>query len=121
MITLDELVRRHARLTLARIEAWVERGLLRPVDVEGAARGGCLCCGFTSVDAARVSLLYELSEELAFDDETLETVVDLIDQVHGLRHQLGCLAQAIGQQPEDVQRAIAEAVRALESGRSSQA
>jgi chaperone modulatory protein CbpM len=119
MITLDELVHRHARLTLARIEAWVERGLLRPVDVEGAASGGCLCCGFTPVDAARVRLLYELSEELAFDDEALETVVDLIDQVHGLRHQLGSLAQAIAQQSEDVQRAIAAAVRALESGRSS--
>jgi chaperone modulatory protein CbpM len=118
MITLDELVHRHQRLTLARIEGWIERGLLRPVDVEGAALGGCLCCGFTPVDAARVSLLYELSEELAFDDEALETVVDLIDQVHGLRHQLGCLAQAIAQQSEDVQRAIAAAVRVMESGRS---
>ena len=119
MITLDELVRRHERLTVARIEAWIERGLLRPVDVQGAARGECLCCGFTPLDAARVSLLYELSEELSFDEESLDTVVDLIDQVHGLRHQLGCLAQAIAQQSEDVQRAIAAAVRGLEGGRSS--
>jgi chaperone modulatory protein CbpM len=116
MITLDELVRRHQRLTVTRLEAWIERGLLRPVDVQGAARDGDLCCGFTDIDAARVGLLYELSEELSFDDEALDTVVDLIDQIHGLRHQLGCLAQAVAQQPDDVQRAIAAAVRAIESG-----
>ncbi|HEX2884908.1 hypothetical protein [Vineibacter terrae] len=117
MITLDDLVHRHQRLTVTRIEAWIERGLLRPVDVQGAAQGGDLCCGFTPVDAARVSLLYELSEDLSFDDESLETVVDLIDQVHGLRHQIGTLAQAIAQQSEDVQRAIAAAVKAIEAGR----
>lgn len=119
MITLDELTRRHARLTVARIETWVERGLLRPVDVQGEAQGSRLCCGFTTIDAARVSLLYELSEDMHFDDEVLDTVVDLIDQIHGLRHQLGTLAQAIAQQPEDIQRAIAASVRALDVRRSS--
>ncbi|TWT09716.1 hypothetical protein [Reyranella sp. CPCC 100927] len=117
MITFDDLVRRHQRLTVRRVEAWIERGLLRPVDVQGAASGCDFCCGFTTIDAARVSLLYELSEELRFDDNSLETVVDLIDQVHGLRHQLGTLAQAIMQQPEDVQRTIATAVKTIEAGR----
>ena len=116
MITLDELTRRHARLTVARLEAWITRGLLRPVDVQGMALGGEMCCGFTAVDAARVALLYELSEELLFDDDTLDTVVDLIDQIHGLRHHLGNLAEAIAQQPEDVQRAIAAAVRMRSAG-----
>ena len=117
MITFDDLVRRHQRLTVHRVEAWIERGLLRPVDVQGAASGCDFCCGFTTIDAARVSLLYELSEELRFDDNSLETVVDLIDQVHGLRHQLGTLAQAIMQQPEDVQHTIAAAVKTIEAGR----
>jgi chaperone modulatory protein CbpM len=118
MITLDELTRRHARLTVARIETWVERGLLRPVDVQGETRDSRVCCGFTSVDAARVGLLYELTEDMHFDDEVLDTVVDLIDQIHGLRHQLGTLAQAIAQQPADIQRAIAASVRALDNRRS---
>ncbi|MCW5746467.1 MAG: transcriptional regulator [Alphaproteobacteria bacterium] len=120
MITLDDLVRRHAHLTVARIEAWIERGLLRPIDVAGVARDGDLCCGFTATDAARIGLLYELSEDLRFDDESLDTVVDLIDQVHGLRHQLALLAQAIAQQPEEVQRTIAAAVRTLGRGPTSQ-
>jgi chaperone modulatory protein CbpM len=97
---------------MARLEAWVERGLLRPVDVQGEAQDGGLCCGFTPVDAARVALLYELSEELSIDDNALDTVVDLIDQIHGLRHQLACLARAIAGQSDDVQRAIAAAVKA---------
>lgn len=117
MITLDDLVRRHAGLTVARLESWVERGLLRPVDVQGTVEGSRLCCGFTQVDAARVSLLYELTEELSFDDDSLDTVVNLIDQIHGLRHQLATLTQAIAQQSEDVQRAIAMAVRAIEDER----
>jgi chaperone modulatory protein CbpM len=116
MITLDDLIRRHTRLTVARLDAWVTRGLLRPVDIQGAAQSGNLSCGFTAVDAARIAFLYELSEDLLFDDETLDTVVDLIDQIHGLRHQLGSLTQAIAQQPEDVQHAIAAAVRARSAG-----
>lgn len=122
MIMLDELLRRHAQLTAARIENWIGRGLLRPVDVAGAALPGGVCCGFTVVDAARIGFLYELSEDLAFDDETLDTVVDLIDQIHGLRHQLASLTQAIAQQPDDVQRAVAALVGAIQdSGRKTEA
>jgi chaperone modulatory protein CbpM len=116
MIMLDELLRRHARLTEARIEDWIARGLLRPVDIAGAAMAGGVCCGFTDIDAARIGLLCELSDELMFDDEALDTVVDLVDQVHGLRHQLAAFTQAIAQQPDDVQRAIAAALRAIERG-----
>ena len=65
------------------------RGLLRPT-AEGEA------WTFEPVDVARARLLAELADEMGFDDEAVETVVDLVDQVHTLRRQLDQLGQAIG-------------------------
>ena len=38
---------------------------------------------------------------MGFDDEAVETVVDLLDQVHTLRRQLHQLGLAIGRQPTE--------------------
>ena len=57
------------------------RGLLRPT-AEGDA------WTFEPVDVARARLLAELADEMGFDDEAVETVIDLVDQVHTLRRQL---------------------------------
>jgi chaperone modulatory protein CbpM len=108
MSTLDELIRLHRRLTVVHIEQWITRGLLRPQAPADDPRE----IDFAPVDVARVHLLWELHEELAFDDEALETVVRLIDQAQALRHQLDVLRRAVAAQPDDVQRAIAEVVRA---------
>ena len=111
MSTLDELLRLHQRLTAMQIEQWITRGLLRPQappDDDMPVRE----IEFAPVDVARVRLLWELHEELQFDDEALETVVQLIDQSQSLRRQLDVLGRAIAAQPADVQRAIAAAVRA---------
>jgi chaperone modulatory protein CbpM len=109
MSTLEELLRLHERLTVVHIEQWITRGLLRPqVPDDLPVRE----IEFAPVDVARVHLLWELHEELQFDDDALETVVRLIDQAQSLRRQLDTLGRAIASQPTDVQRAIAEAVRA---------
>ncbi len=106
MTTLDDLLHVHARLTAVHIERWVARGLLRPTDQgEGWS--------FEPVDIARVRLLADLSEDMGFDDDSMATVVDLLDQVHTLRHQLHRLGLAIGRQPADVRDAIAAALKEL--------
>ena len=106
MTTLDELLRAHGRLTSIHVERWVQLGLLRP-----SAEGGAWT--FESVDVARVRLLAELSDDLGFDEEAIETVIDLLDQVHTLRRQLDQLAQAIAGQPVETREAIALALKAL--------
>ncbi len=100
MTTLDELLRLHGRLTTVRIETWVQRGLLRPSGEHDSWR-------FEEVDVARVRLLAELHDDLGFDDEALETVVDLLDQVHTLRRQIDALGRAIAAQPEPVREQLA--------------
>jgi chaperone modulatory protein CbpM len=104
MTTLDELLRVHGRITTVHVEQWVERGLLRP-----SADGQDWI--FEPVDVARARLLADLSEEIGFDDEAVETVVDLLDQVLTLRRQLHQLGVAIGRQPAETREAIALALK----------
>lgn len=103
MTTLDELLRVHGRLTTVHVERWIQRGLLRP-SAEGEA------WVFETVDVARARLLAELVDDLGFEDEAVETVVDLLDQVHTLRRQLYQLGEAIGRQPTETREAIAAAL-----------
>jgi len=106
MTTLDELLRAHGRLTALHVERWVQRGLLRPT----AEGDGWV---FEAVDVARARLLAELTDELGFDEESVETVVDLLDQVHTLRRQLHQLGLAIGRQPAETRESIAVALEDL--------
>ncbi|MBM3649880.1 MAG: hypothetical protein FJX11_19040 [Alphaproteobacteria bacterium] len=107
MTTLDELLRAHARLTEIHVERWVERGLLRP-----SAESGSWV--FEPVDVARACLLVDLSEDMGFDEDAIETVVGLLDQVHTLRRQLDRLGRAIGRQPVAVREAIAAALKEID-------
>lgn len=106
MTSLDELLRLNRRLTAIHVERWIARGLLRPA---GAAEAWT----FDSIDVARAQLLCELREDVGLDDDTLETVVGLLDQVHTLRAQLGLLAKAIAEQPAATRDAIAAALQRL--------
>ncbi|MBI2737462.1 MAG: transcriptional regulator [Rhodospirillales bacterium] len=106
MTTLDELLRVHDRLTVVHVERWVARGLLRP-----AAKGQDWV--FEPVDVARARLLADLTDQMGFDEEAVETVVDLLDQVHTLRRQLHQLGLAIGRQPTTTRESIAVALKDL--------
>jgi len=106
MTTLEELLRVHERLTTVHVERWVARGLLRP-----SADGERWI--FEPVDVARARLLADLTDDLGFDEEAVETVVDLLDQVHTLRRQLHQLGIAIGRQPTQTREAIAVALKDL--------
>jgi chaperone modulatory protein CbpM len=104
--TLDELLRLHGRLTTVHVERWVARGLLHP-------SGTAEAWSFEQIDVARARLLAELIDELGFDDESVETVVDLVDQVNTLRRQLDLLGHAIAEQPAATREAIAAALERL--------
>ena len=106
MTSLSDLLRVSQGLTTVHVERWVARGLLRPA-------GSAESWTFEPVDVARVRLLVELGDDIGLDDDTVDTVVALIDQVHTLRGQLGLLATAIAQQPPETREAIAVALKKL--------
>jgi chaperone modulatory protein CbpM len=106
MTTLEQLLQVHRQLTVVHVERWVRRGLLRPA---GEQDGWT----FEDVDVARARLLAELTDDLGFYEESRETVIDLLDQVHTLRRQLHQIGLAIGCQPTETREAIAVALKEL--------
>ena len=90
MTTLNELLGLHDRLTTMHVERWVARGLLR-------AAGGADAWSFEQIDVARARLLAELADDIGFDDDTVETVIGLVERVGrrrgglslGVRHSRG--------------------------------
>jgi chaperone modulatory protein CbpM len=60
------------------LEAWLEAGWLRP-------RGSRSSPEFSDIDVARVRLIADLRGDLGVNDEAVPVVLDLIDQIHGLR------------------------------------
>ncbi len=87
-----------SRLDAQSVEAWVEAGWLLPRQ-DGTTRD------FSEVDLARAQLIHDL-EHLGVNDEAIPVILDLIDQVHGLRRTLRDVLSAIHAQPEAMRRWI---------------
>jgi chaperone modulatory protein CbpM len=68
-------------LDFVAIEDWIAEGWLRPTG-EGADYI------FGEIDVARVMLVKDLRNGLGMNDEGISIVLDLIDQIHGLRAAL---------------------------------
>jgi chaperone modulatory protein CbpM len=100
-----------AQLKAGALEAWIEAGWLLPRESGEAGP-------FSEIDLARAQLIRDLGE-LGVNDEGIPIVLDLIDQLHGLRRTLRDLLSTIGTQPEAARRRIVSDIRDAHSeGRS---
>jgi chaperone modulatory protein CbpM len=93
----------HARLDAEVLEAWIEAGWLLPRQ-DGAKRN------FFDVDLARAHLIHDL-KRLGVNDEGIPVILDLVDQLHGLRRTLRDLLSALHAQPEAMRRWIVADLR----------
>ena len=98
-----------AQLKAGALEAWVEAGWLLPRESGEAGP-------FSEIDLARAQLIRDLGE-LGVNDEGIPIVLDLIDQLHGLRRTLRDLLSTIGTQPEAARRQILSGIRDAHSKR----
>jgi chaperone modulatory protein CbpM len=94
-----DVVARVERVTLQRLRVWVKRGWIRPLRKGRAAQ-------FTEADVARVGLICDLSDTLEIHEEAVPVILHLIDQIHGLRHEMKALLEAIDALPEDTRAQI---------------
>jgi len=94
-----EVVARVEGLTVARLRAFVAAECVAP-----AERGGRLA--FREADLARVRLLEDLVEDFDLDPDAAAVVVSLVDQIHGLRHQLRRLGEAVAAEHPEVRARI---------------
>ena len=69
-----------AHLKAESLEAWIDAGWLAPRD---DGEGG----HFSEVDLARVQLIHDL-HDLGVNDDAIPVILDLVDQLHGLRRVL---------------------------------
>jgi chaperone modulatory protein CbpM len=87
-----------AKLNAEALEGWIEAGWLAPRE---SHRGEC----FSEVDLARVQLIRDLGE-LGVNEDAIPVVLDLIDQVHGLRRALRELLLIMHERPGAAERQL---------------
>jgi chaperone modulatory protein CbpM len=69
------------RLDAASLDAWLNEGWLRPSGSPNSRE-------FSKIDMARAQLIQDLRRDLGVNDDAIPIILDLIDQVHGLRRLL---------------------------------
>ena len=100
MIETSEFLMR-AHLDADELQAWVEVGWLLPQEDRQ----------FSEMDLARAQLIADLKQDLGVNDEGIAVILDLVDQVYGLRRTLRELLTSVHAQPEATRRQIAASLR----------
>jgi chaperone modulatory protein CbpM len=98
MLTERDIVARVQHVTVTRLRVWVRAGWIRP-----AAKAEH---GFSEADMARAALIRDLEDKLGFDEEQVPVLLNLIDQIHGLRAELKNMLDVLGELPEDVRATV---------------
>jgi chaperone modulatory protein CbpM len=99
MIATREFLLR-ARIDAETLETWVEAGWLR-TPAQGEAER------FADIDLARARLIRDLQQDMRVNTEGITIILDLVDQVHGLRRTLRELLSAIYARSEAIRRRLA--------------
>jgi chaperone modulatory protein CbpM len=97
MLTERDVVARVQHLTVTRLRVWVAQGWIKP---EQSAQG------FSEADLARAALICNLEDELGFAEDDVPVLLNLIDQIHGLRAELKGLLDALEVLPPDVRATV---------------
>jgi chaperone modulatory protein CbpM len=98
MLTEEDVVARVSRLTVTRLRVFVSQGLIRPEE-DGAPR-------YSEADIARAALICNLEDEMGFDADDVPVLLNLIDQIHGLRSELRGFIEVIDALPPDVRSTV---------------
>ncbi|MEA2937980.1 MAG: chaperone modulatory protein CbpM [Alphaproteobacteria bacterium] len=76
-----------ARINVQTLEAWLEAGWLAPRRNDEGTH-------YSDVDLARAHLIEDL-RRLGINDEGVPVILDLVDQLHGLRYVLRVLLSTV--------------------------
>jgi chaperone modulatory protein CbpM len=109
MIGFDAVLKEISALDAAELTMWIDSGWVRPEGERGNWQ-------FHEVDVARARLIAEIRYDLAIDAEAVPVLLSLLDQLYGLRRELGALCGAVAAQPEAIRHAIAAALRGRDGG-----
>lgn len=97
---MNDLEFRHSlRIDVTVLEVWIEQGWVVPDTSERDRQ-------FHEADIARGQLILDLSDTMGLNEAGVDVVMQLIDQVHGLRGTLRELMDGIGAQSEELQNRL---------------
>jgi chaperone modulatory protein CbpM len=80
-----------AQLDGKTLEVWIEEEWLVP-------SGTATELAFSETDLARAKLIRDLMQDLGVNDEGVGVILNLLDQVHGLRKVLADMLQSVREQ-----------------------
>lgn len=98
MFSESDVVARVQHLTVTRLRVWVRQGFIKPADEKAQS--------FSEADLARAALICNLEDELGFSEEDVPVLLNLIDQIHGLRSELRSLLEVLDELPEEVRTTV---------------
>ncbi|RUM23264.1 MerR family transcriptional regulator [Rhizobium vallis] len=105
---MDDLeFRLYLKIDVVQLDFWVEQGWLIPETSSGARQ-------FRDVDVARARLILDLMSNMGVNEAGVDVVMDLVDQLHGLRGTMGKLMTAISRQERDVQLRLFESLEDID-------
>ncbi|MGZ2384875.1 transcriptional regulator [Rhizobium leguminosarum] len=105
---MDDLeFRLYLKIDVVQLDLWIEQGWLIP-ETSGERRQ------FRDADLARAQLILDLMGNMGVNEAGVDVVMDLIDQVHGLRGTMGKLMTAISKQERDVQHRLFESLEEID-------
>ncbi len=102
-----EIIERIEGMTSERLRCLLARGW-----VASEARDESGARLFEDIDAARIRLIQELEQGMGVNEEGIEIILDLLDQLHGLRRRTRRLIEAIETLDPVLRRKIARAIEA---------
>jgi chaperone modulatory protein CbpM len=77
---------------------WVAQGWIKPADTAAQS--------YSEADIARAALICNLEDELGFAEEDVPVLLNLIDQIHGLRSELMGLLDVLDDLPPDIRATV---------------
>jgi chaperone modulatory protein CbpM len=108
MLTERDLLTRVERLTVTRLRVWVAQGWIKPASAATQS--------YSEADLARAVLICNLEDELGFDEEDVPVLLNLIDQIHGLRAELKGLLDALEDLPPDLRATVRMRITRMREG-----
>ncbi len=103
----DREFRQSLRIDVTVLEVWIEQGWLVP----GFTEQGRM---FRDADLARGRLILDLIETMGLNEAGVDVVMELVDQVHGLRGTLRDLVDGIKAQDDAVQQRLVAVIERRE-------
>jgi chaperone modulatory protein CbpM len=108
MLTERDLLSRVERLTVTRLRVWVAQGWIKPASAAAQI--------YSEADLARAVLICNLEDELGFDEDDVPVLLNLIDQIHGLRAELKGLLDALEDLPPDLRATVRMRITQMREG-----